>query len=106
MTAFVAARGAGTVSVVDVATLRTTAEARTGAAPADVAWSSVRNAAFVADEAAGIVTVVDRQGALVERIPFAPGIRGIRFAPDPAHGHGAHGGHEGGRPPAGRSPSC
>jgi YVTN family beta-propeller protein len=100
-TAFVAARGAGTVRVVDVAMLRTTAEARTGAAPADVAWSTVRNAAFVADEAAGIVTVVDRRGAVVERIPFAPGIRGIRFAPDPAHGHGAHGGHEGGQAPGG-----
>jgi YVTN family beta-propeller protein len=92
-TAFVTARGAGTVTVVDAATLRASAQARTGRAPVDVAWSTVRDAAFVADEADGIVTVVDRQGAVSERIPFAPGVRGIRFAPDPAQGHGAHGGH-------------
>jgi YVTN family beta-propeller protein len=92
-TAFVASRGAGTVSVVDVAALRKTGEARTGTAPADVAWSSVRGAAFVVDEADGFVSVVDARGTVAERIPFTPGIRHIRFAPDPADAHGAHGGH-------------
>lgn len=92
-TAFVTSRAAGTVSVVDVATLAKTAEARTGAAPVDVAWSSARNAAFVADEVDGFVSVVDPSGSIVERIPFAPGIRGIRFAPDASDEHGGHGGH-------------
>ena len=101
-TAFVAARGAGTVTVVDAASLRTIGAARTGAAPVDVAWSSVRGAAFVVDEAEGTVAVVGRDGAVAERIPFAPGIRGIRFAP-PVMAHGAHGGHhaEGGQAPGG-----
>jgi YVTN family beta-propeller protein len=92
-TAFVAARGAGTVAVIDAASARARAVARTGPGPADVAWSSVRSAAFVADEADGTVSVVDADGAVTERIPFAPGIRSIRFAPDPADAHGAHGGH-------------
>jgi YVTN family beta-propeller protein len=98
-TAFVTARGAGTVSVIDAATLRKTGEARAGAAPVDVAWSSVRGAAFVVDEADGVVSVVDRQGAVAERIPFAPGIRAIRFAP--GGGHGGHGGHGDGEAAAG-----
>lgn len=59
----------------------------------------MRGAAFVADEVDGTVSVVSADGAVTERIPFAPGIRSIRFAPDPAEGHGAHGGH-GADPPA------
>ncbi|HEU0301866.1 MAG TPA: YncE family protein [Longimicrobium sp.] len=94
-TAFVASRGAGTVSVIDAAALRKAGEVPIGAAPADVAWSTVRGAAFVADEAEGFVSVVDARGTVVERIPFTPGIRHIRFAPDPADAHGAHGGHGG-----------
>lgn len=92
-TAFVASRGAGTVSVIDAAALRTTGEVRTGAAPADVAWSTVRRAAFVVDEADGTMYVIDGRATITERIPFTPGIRHVRFAPDPAHAHGAHGGH-------------
>ncbi|HEX2076931.1 MAG TPA: YncE family protein [Longimicrobium sp.] len=94
-TAFVASRGAGAVSVIDAAALRKTGEARTGAAPADVAWSTVRGAAFVVDEADGMMYVVDARGTVTERIPFAPGIRHLRFAPDPAHAHGGHGGGHG-----------
>jgi YVTN family beta-propeller protein len=90
--AFVTAREAGSVAVIDAATLARTAAARTGAAPTDVAWSAARGAAFVVDEAEGAVSVVDTRGTVAERIPFAPGLRGIRFAPDPSHAHGAHGG--------------
>ncbi|HYR11115.1 MAG TPA: YncE family protein [Longimicrobium sp.] len=93
--AFVAARGAGEVVVIDAQALRATAAVRTGDGPADMAWSTARGALFVANEGDGTVAVVDPAArAVTERIPFAPGIRFIRFAPTPAHGdeHAGHGG--------------
>ncbi|MBW3572509.1 MAG: YncE family protein [Gemmatimonadetes bacterium] len=92
--AFVAARGAGEVVVIDARALRPTAAVRTGDGPADMAWSTARNALFVANDGDGTVAVVDPAArAVTERIPFAPGIRFIRFAPTPVHGegHAAHG---------------
>lgn len=91
--AFVAGRGANEVVVIDAQALRATAAVRTGDGPADMAWSTARNALFVANEGDGTVAVVDPAArAVTERIPFAPGIRFIRFAPTPAHGEG-HAGH-------------
>ena len=103
-TAFVAARGAGTVAVIDAARRRKTAEARTGPAPADVAWSSVRGAAFVVDEEEGTLATVDARGAVGERVTLAPGVRSIRFAPDPADAHAGHGGHHAEDGAAGNGP--
>src|SRR6202008_717375 len=89
--ALVASRAAGTLAVIDAATARVTAEVRTGDRPADVAWSPRLRMAFVANEGDGGVAVVDpARGVVAERIPFAPGITSIRFAPDGA-GHAAHG---------------
>lgn len=96
--AFVANRAAGTVTVLDAAAPRVAATVRTGPAPVDVAWSARVRAAFVADQADGTVTVVDpARGAAVGRITFTPGIRSIRFAPEPdAHaGHAMPAGDEG-----------
>lgn len=90
--AFVASRGAGTVTVIDAATLRTLGEVKTGRSPVSLAWSEMRGQLFVADEEDGTVVVIDpatRQ--MVERITMQPGLTSIRFAPDPAAGHGAHG---------------
>lgn len=99
--AFVAARAAGTVAVIDARAMRKTAEVQTGQSPVDVAWSAARNAAFVAHEGDGTVVVVDpATGAVSDRIAFKPGIRSLRFAPDPAAGHGAHAGHGEGAPHA------
>lgn len=91
--AFVTARAAGTLYVFDARTLARLGEVKTGRAPVDVAWSAVRGAAFVVDEEDGSVAVVDpATRAVAERIPFAAGIRAIRFGPGGAHGgHGAHG---------------
>lgn len=88
---FVTARAAGTVTVIDAARVRA-ADVRTGSAPVDVAWSRHVNAAFVANEGDGTVTVVDPvRAAALGRITFTPGIRSIRFAPEPQ----AHAGHPG-----------
>lgn len=91
--AFVTARAAGTLSVFDARTLAKLGEVATGQAPVDVAWSAVRGAAFVVNEGDGSVAVVDpATRAVAERIPFAAGIRAIRFGPGEAHGgHAAHG---------------
>lgn len=94
--AFVSGKAAGSVTVVDGGTLAVLGTVATGAHPADLAWSSVRGALFVANEGDGTVAVVDpATRAVVERIPFSPGIRSIRFAPDPVTGQGAHAGHGG-----------
>lgn len=93
--AFVASRGAGEVVVIDARALRATAAVTTGEGPAAMAWSTVRNALFVANEGDGTVAVVDPAAkAVTERIPFAPGINFIRFAPTPVHGE-EHAGHMG-----------
>jgi DNA-binding beta-propeller fold protein YncE len=95
--AFVSGKAAGTVTVVDGRTLAVLGTVATGAQPADIAWSSVRGALFVVNEGDGTVAVVDPASRTVtERIPFAPGIRSIRFAPDPVTGGAAHAGHGGG----------
>jgi len=98
--AFVSGKSAGSVTVVDGQTLDVLGTVATGAQPADIAWSSVRDALFVANEGDGTVAVVDPATRTVtERIPFAPGIRSIRFAPDPVAGEGAHAGHGGAAAP-------
>lgn len=92
--AFVASRGANEVVVIDAQALRATAAVQTGDGPVDMAWSTARNALFVANEGDGTVAVVDPAArAITERIPFAPGIRFIRFAPTPSHDdeHAGHG---------------
>ena len=57
--AFVAARAAGTVTVLDAATGAAVRQVKPGPAPTALAWSTARNALFVADEADGSVSVVD-----------------------------------------------
>jgi YVTN family beta-propeller protein len=96
--AFVTSRAAGTLSVFDARTFAKLGDVATGQAPVAVAWSAVRKAAFVANEGDGTLAVVDpATRAVTERIPFAPGIRGIQFGPGEAHGgHGAHGAAPGG----------
>ena len=100
--AFVAAAGAGTLTVVDARRARVLHTVRTGDRPVDVAWSPRLRLAYVADEGDGTVAVVDpARGVVVERVPFAPGIRSIRFAPDAA-AHAAHGGADASPAPGGR----
>ncbi len=91
--AFVAARGAGTVTVVDAKTGAAARRVKTGPAPTALAWSNARGALFVGDETDGSVSVVDpARDEVAERIAFRPGIRSLRFAPTPVAG-GAHAGH-------------
>ena len=90
--AFVAARGAGTVTVLNAATGAAVRQVKTGPAPTALAWSSARNALFVGDETDGSVSVVDpAQDAPAERIAFRPGIRSLRFAPEASEEHAGHG---------------
>jgi YVTN family beta-propeller protein len=101
--ALVASAGAGTLTVVDAATARVLSTVRTGDRPVDVAWSPRLRLAYVANEGDGTVAVVDpARGVVVERVPFAPGIRSIRFAPDAAAGHAMHGDADTGPTPGGR----
>jgi YVTN family beta-propeller protein len=94
--AFVSGKAAGAVTVVDARTLAVLGTVATGEGPVDVAWSSVRGALFVANEGDGTVAVIDPATRTVaERIPFAPGIRAIRFAPDPVAAEPGHMGHGG-----------
>ncbi|HEX6745857.1 MAG TPA: cytochrome D1 domain-containing protein [Longimicrobium sp.] len=101
--AFVTARGAGTVTIADAASARVAVVVRTGDAPVDVAWSPTLRQAFVANQGDGTVAVIDpARGAMVGRIQFAPGIASIRFAPEAADAHAAHGDADAGPRPGGR----
>jgi DNA-binding beta-propeller fold protein YncE len=100
--AFVANRAAGTLSVFDARSLRPIGEAEVGQQPVDVAWSAVRSAAYVVNEGDGTVAVVDpARKAVVERVTFKPGIRSLRFAPEPMNPAG-HAGHDMGPARGGR----
>jgi YVTN family beta-propeller protein len=83
--AFVANSLEGTVTVIDVASLREVASIRTGRRPSAIAYSSLAAMAYVTDPVEGTVSAVDaaRPGARVaNRIHVEPGIGAIRFSPD------------------------
>jgi YVTN family beta-propeller protein len=81
--AFVTNRGDGTVSVVDVGTLRKVKDLRTGPLPIAIATSPLSGAIYVADGKAGTVAVVDPDRLEVRaRIKLAPGLGPMRFTQD------------------------
>jgi hypothetical protein len=89
--------------VIDARALRPVAAVTTGDQPADMAWSTARNALFVVNEGVGSVVVVDPAArAVTERIQLSPGIRFIRFPPSPSHEEGADHAMHGEAPDASR----
>ena len=83
--AFVTNGQDGTLSVVDVSKLVKTKDVKVGAAPVAAEWSPLSRAVYVAGESD--VTVVDGQRhEVVTRIPAAPGLRSVRFAPGGRYG--------------------
>ncbi|HEX5727111.1 MAG TPA: cytochrome D1 domain-containing protein [Longimicrobiaceae bacterium] len=100
--AFVANRGAGTLTLIDAQRLQRRGEIAV-ADPVDVAWSAPLSQAFVASGSEGVVHVVDpARMAIVNRIEFKPGISTFRFPPELQGGHAGHAGHGEGVSPAGR----
>lgn len=85
--AFVTNRNAGTVSVIDIRTLKKTRDVHIGGRPLSAAWSSLAKSLYVADEDGGGVAVVDgERHEVVARVPGKPGLRTIRFTADGRYG--------------------
>jgi len=81
--AFVSNRDEGTVSVIEVATLRKTKDLKTGPLPISMAWSPLSQSIYVADGKAGTIAVIDPSRLeVVARIPARPGLGPMRFSQD------------------------
>jgi YVTN family beta-propeller protein len=80
--AFIADRGAGSVSAIEVHTLTKVAVIPTGPAPASVAYSPASRMVYAADATDGSITIISPATlAVVGRARAEPGIAEIRFAP-------------------------
>ena len=76
-------RDAGTVTAIDVATLRKVKDLPLGPLPISIATSALSQAAYVADGKAGLVRVVDpARLEVVATIEAKPGLGPLRFSPD------------------------
>jgi YVTN family beta-propeller protein len=81
--AFVTNRTGGTVSVIEVATLKKVKDVRIGKQPLALAYSRQSQALYVADGTTGEVVVVDgRDHRVAARIQAKPGLGPLRFTED------------------------
>jgi len=72
----------GAVSIIGVRELRKLADVAAGGRPVSVDFASISQMAYVADEATGMIAVIDPERlAVVARIRSEPGIGEIKFAP-------------------------
>jgi YVTN family beta-propeller protein len=78
---FVTNRDAGTVSMVDVASLTKTRDVPAGSRPVSIAWSPIAEAAGAVSEDGSITIIDGRTGNVRTRIHGEPGLSLIRFAP-------------------------
>lgn len=76
----------GTVSIVDVATLKEVARGPAGAHPVAVDWSTLSNLAYIASTDGAITALDPRARKPVARIMTEPGLERIRFAPGGRYG--------------------
>ena len=78
----VASAGAGAVTLVDIAGLKSAGKLETGGRPVAVAWSTLAGAFYAADAETGEILVIDPAAAepLRTRIATAPGLADIAFA--------------------------
>ena len=80
--AFVTNPDDGTLSVIDVRTLKKVRDVALDGHPTDMAYSRLSNAVYITDEAKNTVIVVDAaKQEVVARIPAAAHVAQIRFAP-------------------------
>lgn len=79
--AFITNRDDGTLSVVDVESLREVAELPVGDEPVAVAHSELGEAVYVVDHAGGIVVIDAESRKVGPRIEAEPGLTGIFFEP-------------------------
>jgi DNA-binding beta-propeller fold protein YncE len=85
--AFVTNRVAGTLSVIDIRSLRKVKDLWTGRTPVAVAYSPRARAAYVAHQSDGsIVAVDDSKLTIRARLRTSPGLRTLRFTPDARYG--------------------
>lgn len=80
--AFVSNRDSGTVTIIDIQTLKKIRDIKTGAQPVSIAFSNLSKSLYAAHEGDGTVAVID--GIKLEvagRIPLEAGLRSLRFAP-------------------------
>jgi len=81
--AFVTNREGGTVSVIDVHSLKKVKDLKTGPEPISVAYSRLSQALYVADGKSGEIAVLDGQRhEVVARINAKPGMGPMRFTED------------------------
>jgi YVTN family beta-propeller protein len=78
---FVTNEAAGTVSVIDVATLSRLRDVETGGRPVSIAWSSQAQAAYVSSADGTLAAVDGKSPRPLARIQGEPGLGRIRFAP-------------------------
>src|SRR5262249_57807539 len=81
--AFVSNPAQGTVSLINVATLKTVATVATGGNPGAIAYSPLANAAYVADAKSGVISAIDPVAhKFVAAMKAKPGHYGLRLSPD------------------------
>lgn len=83
--AFVSNGGAGTVSVIEVATLRKRHDVATGRQPVAIDFSPLANAAYVSHQDGTIAVVVAEAETPTARMEAQPGLGHLRFAPGGRH---------------------
>lgn len=85
--AFVVNRGAQTLSVIDVRTLKKTKDIALSCQPAAMAYSPLSEAVYLTDEAGGKIVVVDAvKHEIVARIAAEPGVGRVKFTPGARYG--------------------
>ena len=81
--AFVSNPAQGTVSLINVATLKTVATVATSGNPGAIAYSPLANAAYVADAKSGVISAIDPIAhKVVATMKAKPGLYGLLFTPD------------------------
>jgi YVTN family beta-propeller protein len=89
--AFVGNPAGGTVSVIDVGTLKTVATVAIGGSPGAIAYSPLADAAYVADAKSGVISAIDPAGRKVAATMQAkPGLYALQFTPDGRWGFSAN----------------
>lgn len=80
--ALVTNAAAGTVSAIDVRSLKKTAELPAGKRPRSIAWSALARTAWVASEDGRVTIIGGRTPAVMASIDVGPGLTQVRVSPD------------------------
>lgn len=87
--AFASGAESGTVTVIDVARRQVVKRLATGTKPSTLAWSEIAGAVYVGHLGEGGIVAIDgERHEILARMPSAPGLTQIRFAPSGRMGFG------------------